>query len=110
MGDVPEQVNFEELIRSVDERGRELLLHPDSARLKKYREAVRRFILAAVRKTFRLKVVESRGAKPKIYVFIEKIQDKLDDVTREVLAAHRDPLKLLARLEELRGLLLDLKT
>ncbi len=110
LDEVGEKPDFDELIKNVDECGRELLERPDSARLAKYKTAIKRFILAAIHKTYRVKVVEARGANPKLYVFIEKIQTKLDELTRTVLSSHRNPLRLLAQLEELRGLLLDLRT
>jgi uncharacterized protein YaaR (DUF327 family) len=110
MEEVGEKVDFEELIKTVDECGRELLERPDARRLERYKAAIKRFVLAAIQKTYRVKVVEARGANPKLYVFIEKIEVKLAELTKTVLSSHRNPLRLLAQLEELRGLLLDLRT
>lgn len=103
------EVDFKKLISEVDDAGRELIGHQDDAHLKKYKGAVKNFLMAAVSRTYRLKVVEGKGPMPKLYVYIEKIETKLDELTRNVLAAHQNPLRILDRLEELRGLLLDLK-
>jgi hypothetical protein len=105
-----EEVNFDVLIADVDTAGRELMAKQDDANLKKYKKVVRRFLLLAVRKAYRVKVIEGRGPNPKLYVHVEKIEAKLDDLAREVLASQKNPLHLLAKIEELRGLLLDLKT
>lgn len=105
-----DHVDFAVLIGDVDRDGRELLAHQDDAHLKKYRESVKKFLTAAVKMSYRVQVVEGRGPNPKLYVFVERIEGKLDELTRTVLASHKDPLRLLSQIEELRGLLLDLKT
>ncbi len=105
-----DHVDFAALIADVDRDGRELLAHQDDLHLKKYRDSVKRFLTAAVRKAYRVQVVEGRGPNPKLYVFVERIEGKLEELTRGVLATHKDPLRLLSQIEELRGLLLDLKT
>ena len=102
--------NMPALIREVDAAGKEMLGRPEEETFKRYRKAVRTFLMAAVKRSFRLKVVEGRGANPKLYVFVEKVESKLDEIARQVLASHVNPLKLLAQVEELRGLLLDLRT
>lgn len=103
-------VDFDALVVAVDGAGKELLAHQDADHLKRYKDAVKKFLLAAVRKAFRVQVVEGRGAQPKLYVMVERIELKLDDLTRAVLTSNKAPLRLLAQIEELRGLLLDLRT
>lgn len=106
----PGDRTVEQLIAEVDEAGKELLGRPNGDHLRRYREAVKNFLVVAVRRSFRVHVVEGRGAHPKLYVVVDKIESRLDELARQVLAAHRNPLRLLAQVEELRGLLLDLKT
>lgn len=106
---VPEESDLPALIAAIDAAGRDLLAHPDAQRLRAYQKAVRTFLLGSVRKAFRAKVVEGRGANPKLYVFVERVEARLDDLARHVLGTQVNPLRLLAQLEELRGLLLDLK-
>ncbi|MEK7765668.1 MAG: YaaR family protein [bacterium] len=108
--DASEDVDVEQLLADIDSSGKELTAKPTAERLKAYKESVKRFMLVAVRKTFRVQVVEGRGIHPKLYVMVEKIESRLDELARQVLTANRNPLRLLAQLEELRGLLLDLKT
>jgi hypothetical protein len=104
------EVSLDQLIAIVDESGHELMRKPDPQRLKAYKDAVRKFMLAIIARSFKVKIIQSHGPNPKLYVFIEKIEVRLDEVTRIVLAANKDPLRLLAQLEELRGLLLDMRT
>lgn len=104
-----EEKGFGELIAEVDQAGRELIAHRDETHLKAYRSAVKQFLLAAVRRAYRLKVVEGRGPHPKLYVHIERIESRLADLAREVLATQKTQLKILAQIEEIRGLLFDLR-
>lgn len=97
------------LVAELDRAGRELLEHQDAKHLDTYKKSVKAFLTAAVHRTYRLKMVEGRGPNPKLYVQIERIEVHLDELARTVLAAHKNPLKLLAQVEELRGLIFDLK-
>ncbi len=105
-----EERSLDQLIEEVETEGKELVAHPDETHLKTYREAVKRFLMAAVSRAYRIRVVEGRGPNPKLYVCIERIESKMEDLTREILSSQRQPLRILAQVEELRGLLLDLKT
>lgn len=104
------ETDWPKLIQDVDTAGREMLAHQDEEHLTSYKKAVRAFMSAAVRRSYRVRVVEGHGANPKLYVIVDKIEGKLDEMTRTVLSAQKNPLALLAQMEELRGLLLDLKT
>jgi len=104
------ETDWPRLIQEVDTAGRELLAHQDEGHMTEYKKAVRAFMLAAVRRAYRVRVVEGRGPNPKLYIMVDKIEGKLDEMTRTVLSAQKNPLALLAQVEELRGLLLDLKT
>lgn len=105
-----EESSLEQLMAAVEEEGKNLVARPDDKNLKAYREAVKRFLMASVRKAYRIKLVEGRGPNPKLYVSIERIENKLEDLARTVLSKQKQPLRILASVEELRGLLLDLKT
>jgi uncharacterized protein len=105
-----EETSLERLLEEVEAEGKGLVSHPDDKSLKSYREAVKKFLLALVRKAYKVKLVEGRGPNPKLFVSIEKIEGKLEDLARTVLAQQKQPLRILSQVEELRGLLLDLKT
>jgi len=102
--------NLDQMLAKVEEEGKLLVAHPNDKNLKSYREAVKKFLTAAIKKSFKIKVVEGRGPNPKLYVVIEKIEGKLEELAHNVLAQQKEPLRLLAQVEELRGLLLDLRS
>lgn len=107
--ELPEKVDFQVLIADVEQAGRELLGQQSEEHLTKYKGAVKKFLGAAVKQSYQIKVTEGHGPNPKIYVSVEKIESKLDELLRSVLSAQKDPLRLLAQIEELHGLLLDLR-
>ena len=102
--------SFDQMMAVIEEEGKQLIAHPDDKHLKTYREAVKKFLNAAIKKAFKIKIVEGRGPNPKLYVVIEKIEGKLEELALNVLAQQKQPLRILAQVEELRGLLLDLKS
>ena len=102
--------SFEQMMAQVEEDGKLLIAHPDEKHLKTYRESIKKFLNAMIKKAFKIKVVEGRGPNPKLYVVIEKIEGKLEELAVNVLAQQKQPLRILAQVEELRGLLLDLKS
>jgi len=102
--------SFEQMMAQVEEEGKQLVAHPDDKHLRTYKDAVKKFLTAMVKKAFKIKMVEGRGPNPKIYVCIEKIEGKLEELTGAVLSQQKAPLRILAQVEELRGLLLDLKS
>jgi uncharacterized protein YaaR (DUF327 family) len=108
--DPVQPVDWRELIARVDAAGRELLARPDAKRFAEYKKAVRGFLAAMIRRTYRVRLVEGRGPNPKLFVHVERIEAKLDEMARTVLASQASPLRLLAQVEELRGLLLDLRS
>lgn len=105
-----QEESFEQMMAQVEEEGKLLVAHPDEKHLKLYRESVKKFLNAMIKKAFKIKVVEGRGPNPKLYVVIEKIEGKLEELAVNVLAQQKQPLRILAQVEELRGLLLDLKS
>ncbi|MEK7475799.1 MAG: YaaR family protein [Candidatus Coatesbacteria bacterium] len=104
------ETDWTRLIQEVDTTGREVLAHQDEEHLTAYKNAVRAFLTAAVKRAYRVRVVEGHGPNPKLYIIVDRIEGKLDEMTRTVLSAQKNPLALLAQVEELRGLLLDLRT
>ena len=102
--------SFEQMLAQVEEEGKQLVAHPDEKHLRTYRESIKKFLNAMVKKAFKIKIVEGRGPNPKLYVVIEKIEGKLEELAVNVLAQQKQPLRILAQVEELRGLLLDLKS
>lgn len=107
--------NLEEVIREIDEQAERFLKKPVMEELARYKELIKNFIRSALSATFRIEervptvFAKTIEKKKKIYIIAEMINGKMDELTREVLSSQRDALKLSSKIDEIRGLLMDLK-
>lgn len=104
------EADLDELAQRIDATGRRLArsLRPDD--LAAYRDQVRRFIDLATSGLYRLKRERGwdRGGRQKMYVLVQQIDGRLAELTDMVLGGQADHLVIAARLDEIRGLILDL--
>jgi uncharacterized protein YaaR (DUF327 family) len=49
-----------------------------------------------------------RRGRHKVFAVIKKVNEELDDLTREVLTDEKDRIKILKKLDDIKGLILDL--
>lgn len=101
--------NWEELLTAVDEAAKRLLKQRNIANLRRYRELVREFMRKAVAGSYNVKGArrwDGRGNR-KAYYLIEKVNSSLEELAAMVLKKQENTLKLMATLDEIRGLLLD---
>lgn len=103
-----EQLDF--LLKQLDEIGKRLVKNFSIHDLVEYKEILRSFLQDTVRNAFELKeeTTHSRKSRPKIYQRIEAINQELEDLSKLVLEQQKDPLKILEKLDSIRGLLVDL--
>lgn len=102
--------NLEEILDKVDKAGRDLLKGQGVAELKAYREAVRKFLEATVRQSFEMKDERrwDRRGNHREYKLIVGINQQLEELARMVLEAQSSSMQVLSKLDEIRGLLVDL--
>jgi uncharacterized protein YaaR (DUF327 family) len=101
---------LDEMSQSVLEQGRQVARRCDMLELKRYKEMVAEFMHEAVRFTFEFKkqsLLDARG-RHRVYALIKRINQKLDELTQQLLAGEADNLSVMAAVDELRGMLLDL--
>lgn len=78
---------------------------------KEYRKKVSQFMKYIARNNFEISKKEKRDfrtGKVTARVQINIINQKLDDMARWLLDSHRDTLKLLAKVDEIQGMIIDL--
>lgn len=107
------QAESEEEIPSlerVDRAGERLRENPTPARLEEYKREVAAVLRALTQRAFR--VVTEKGAvragRQKIFVLVRAVNEELEALTRLVLAREKDRLAIVAKLDQVRGLLVDL--
>lgn len=105
------QQKMENLLKEIENQGKRLSESQTLKELKKYKEMIKNFLSEAVRKTYALKdeATWDRRGRHKVYTTIEKVNQKLEDLTTAVLGQQENQLDLLQRVDEIRGLLVDMK-
>lgn len=109
----PEESDAEaaELLDSVFEAGDRLKRQTDVESLKAYKDAVRKFLSVVVTRGIDVQQRQS-GAnllKQKRYALIRVIDEKLERLASAMISNQRNQLDLLARVDEINGLIVDLK-
>ncbi|HHU50643.1 MAG TPA: YaaR family protein, partial [Firmicutes bacterium] len=102
--------NLEKLMANVDETAKKLLADRSKANLRAYREAVRNFMKEAVGGSYRMKGERrwDRRGNTRILYLIERVNQNMEEVAAMVLQEQADAMAVMAKLDEIRGLLIDL--
>ena len=91
-------------------QGEKLAERVDIKELRAYKKLVSDFMDEAVgnsRKFSKHSFLDRRG-RHKVYAIIKKVNEELDDLTREVLRGEKDRLTILKKLDDIKGLILDI--
>ncbi|MCX7774422.1 MAG: YaaR family protein [Clostridia bacterium] len=94
----------------IEKQGKHLSEHVDISELKAYKKLVMEFLDEAVRGSGRFSkesFLDRRG-RHRVFATVKTINEKLEQLTRDVLSTERDNLQILGRIEDIRGLVLDL--
>lgn len=108
--DLKEKLN--DLMGKIDEQGKKLADHMDIKDMKKYRGLVKDFINEVVNRSHsfsRDNFLDRRG-RHRVYGMIKLVDKNLDDLAQELVSDEKDHLSILGRVDEIRGLLLDIST
>lgn len=102
--------SWEKLLSQVDEAGKKLISQRNLASLTEYRKAVRDFMKKTLTGSYRLKEENywDRRGNRRAFCLVEKINKALEDLTATVLENHEEVIGLMGKLDEIRGLLIDL--
>lgn len=109
-----ESENYEQRLRDlvdrISEQGEKLGRKADIRELKIYKNLISEFLDQAVGNShkFSKKNLLDRRGRHKVYAVIKKVNEELEQLTTEVLAAEKDNIGVLKRLDDIRGLILDL--
>ena len=100
-----------ELLDNVHEAGENLKRDPDGERIRAYKAAVRNFVHYVVERTYDVVEKSSGGniLKRKKFTTVVVIDERLERLAAEVLSAQRDKLDILRRLDEIHGMLVELR-
>jgi len=96
----------------ITEQGKRLSRTPTYRELRVYRELIRQFVREAVQNTYVLqnRTGWDRRGRQKIYTLVQKIDTVLAELTELVKDGQENQLEILAKLDVIRGMLVDLYT
>jgi len=99
-----------DLHQRITEQGTVMASRCDMVELKRYKEMVAEFMYEAVHFAFAFQkqsALDARG-RHRLYALIKRINKKIEELTQQMLDGQSDNLSLMAAVDELRGMLLDM--
>jgi uncharacterized protein YaaR (DUF327 family) len=104
------QKKLESTMQQINEQGQKLTQHMDIRDMKHYRELVKGFMNEVVNRSHefsRENFLDRRG-RHRVYGIIRLVDEKLDELAQELVKEEKDSISILAKVDEIRGLLLDI--
>lgn len=111
-----DEKNFEDKIKyladKIFEQGVKLSKKTDIRELKVYKKLVSEFLEETINNShkFTKKNFTDRRGRHKVFASVKKVNKELDDLTIDLLNNEKDNIKILKKLEDIRGLILDIIT
>lgn len=106
------QQKLERMLQDITVQGKKLADHMDVKDLKKYRTLVSDFmneVVSRSHKFSRENFLDKRG-RHRVYGIVKKVNNNLDELAQELIKKEKDHLRILEKVDEIRGLLLDIMT
>ncbi|MBO6214098.1 MAG: YaaR family protein [Lachnospiraceae bacterium] len=100
------------LMHKIDEQGKKISKHMDIRDMKQYRSLVKEFVNEVVNRSHKFSrenFLDRRG-RHRVYGMVRMVDKKLNDLAEELVKDEKDHLDILGRVDEIRGLLLDIST
>jgi uncharacterized protein YaaR (DUF327 family) len=101
---------LEKLLQDITAQGQKLADNLNIKDLKQYKELVKSFMHEAVNKMYKLKEEAGwdRRGRHKIYTMVQTVDKELEDLTGMMIEEQKDKVAILAKIDEIRGMLIDL--
>ncbi|MDR2531016.1 MAG: YaaR family protein [Oscillospiraceae bacterium] len=100
------------MINNIDELGRKLSEQVNMADFARYRALIKQFLDDVISNGYELERKNSfdgRG-RHRFHVTVKRINEKLDELGREILTEQADNLSVLSAVDDIRGLIVDIMT
>ena len=110
--DEERQEKLTNLMSQIDEQGKKISEHMDIRDMKKYRSLVKEFVNEVVNRSHKFSrenFLDRRG-RHRVYGMVKLVDKNLNDLAEELVKDEKDHLSILGRVDEIRGLLLDIST
>ena len=100
------------LMDEITEQGKKLSEHMDIRDMKKYRSLVKDFMNEVVNRSHKFSrenFLDRRGLH-RVYGLVKLVDKNLDELAGELVKEEKDHIAILGKVDEIRGLLLDIST
>ncbi len=106
------QEKLSNLMKEIEEQGAKITKHMDIRDMKRYRNLVKEFMneVTANSHEFSRENFLDRKGRHRVYGIIKEVDKSLDDLAQELLKEEKDNLEILKRIDDIRGMLLDIST
>ncbi|PKM49433.1 MAG: DUF327 domain-containing protein [Firmicutes bacterium HGW-Firmicutes-7] len=104
------QTKLNTMMKDINVHGDKIAKHMDIKDMKKYRELIKDFMNEVVthsHKFSRENFLDKRG-RHRVYGIVKLIDKNVDDLAQELLKEEKSHLNILGKIDEIKGLLLDL--
>ena len=95
-----------------EEQGKKIAKNKDIKDMRKYRSTIKEFMNEVVSNSHqfsRENFLDRRG-RHRVYGIIKKVDQNLDDLAQELMKEEKDHIAILQKVDDIRGLLLDIST
>ena len=106
------QQKLNTLMEDITSQGQRIAEHMDIKDMKRYRQLVKDFMNEVVNRSHKFSrenFLDRRG-RHRVYGIVKLVDKNLDDLATELMSDEKDHLSILGRIDEIRGLLLDIST
>lgn len=100
------------LMDEITEQGKKISEHMDIRDMKKYRSLVKDFMNEVVNRSHKFSrenFLDRRG-RHRVYGLVKLVDKNLDELAGELVKEEKDHITILGKVDEIRGLLLDIST
>lgn len=106
------QEKLSNLMKEIEEQGAKITKHMDIRDMKRYRNLVKEFMneVTANSHTFSRENFLDRKGRHRVYGIVKEVDKSLDDLAQELLKEEKDNLEILKKIDDIRGMLLDIST
>lgn len=100
------------LMEEITNEGKKIAKHMDVRDMKHYRALIQEFMNEVVTRShkFQRENFLDRRGRHRVYGMIKLVDETLDELAAELIKEEKDHLLILSKIDEIRGLLLDILT
>lgn len=100
------------MMQEITKQGEKIAKHMDIKDMKRYREMVKNFLNEVVSRSHqfsRENFLDRRG-RHRVYGIVKLVDKNLDELATELVKEEKDHLAIVSKIDDIRGLLLDIST